>query len=262
MLSCQILAQAAQAAPTNNGSLGDVRSWMLFLAVMALAPFLLTMVTSFVKLVVVGSIIRSALGVQQIPPTQVITGLALVLSIHVMWPVGSQIWRNYQDLTPAPVAARASQPADGQASSSAPAWKDMASRVAQAVRPPLREFLKKNSHPANVRLFTGLRARLSASAAGGPTATTQPVDKTESIVSEITVLVPAFVVSELTEAFQIGFLIFVPFLVVDLVVSTLLMAMGMHMLQPNTVSLPLKLLLFVLVDGWQLIIRGTILGYA
>jgi len=249
MLAVSMLAQAAQSG---DRSLWDMRFWMVFLAAMALAPFLVTMVTSFVKLVVVGSIIRSALGVQQIPPTQVITGLALVLSIHIMWPVGARIWENYLQLA----SSAESSASKGET------WREMASRGAEAVRPPLRSFLEKNSHPENVKLFAALRARLQASASPAHALTTAPAPGVESIVNEVTVLVPAFVVSELTEAFQIGFLIFVPFLIIDLVVSTLLMAMGMHMLQPNTVSLPLKLLLFVLVDGWQLIIRGTILGYA
>lgn len=241
----------AEAAPATGGSPWDVRFWMVFLAAMALAPFLLTMVTSFVKLVVVGSIVRSALGIQQIPPTQVITGLALVLSIHVMWPVGEEIWKNYQALSPA-----TTQNGGGSA------WQDIVVRAAEAARPPLRAFLTKNSQKANVNLFTSLRTRLQSGTAQAKAPTTAPADDKGSLVSEITVLIPAFVVTELTEAFQIGFIIFVPFLVIDLVVSTLLMAMGMHMLQPNTISLPLKLLLFVLVDGWQLIIGKTILSYA
>lgn len=306
MTTTGLLIAAVEADQVTEGGLGNaLYMWLVLLAAMALAPFVLTMVTSFVKLVVVGSIIRSALGTQQIPPTQVITGLALILSVHIMWPVGAQVYANFQRLraeAQTPAQGRATppddQPAgadDAEANRQGQGLEEWMSTAWAAARPPLASFLERHSHPKNKAMFAELQARLhhrqtqegsapvtnanSASTraavedadpgedaglgedAGPGEALSTPLAMSET-VREMTVLVPAFVLSELTEAFQIGFLIFVPFLIIDLVVSNLLLAMGMFMLSPVTVSLPLKLLLFVLIDGWRLIIQGVILGYA
>ncbi len=273
-VSLQADGAMTQASGLNAG---DPRLWLIALAAMALAPFLLTMITSFVKLVVVGSIIRSAIGTQQVPPTQVITGLALILSIHVMWPVGVEIREGFDRIKPFAQANTADAEGDGQQ-----IWS-MLGRVWQAANPPVTKFLTRHSHPENLELFQRLQQELRlAQGIGGRNqrADQEPVEEAvdrgqrdEALPAneigvakgtpayDMTVLIPAFVVSELTEAFQIGFLIFVPFLIIDMVVANLLLAMGMMMLQPTTVSLPLKLLLFVLIDGWQMIIRGVILGY-
>jgi len=203
----------------------------------AAAAFL--MVSSFVKIAVVLSILRSAIGLQQIPPASVITGLALILSVYIMAPTG---------------AAMADQlkPAAEELSNSSQGTIDMDRMTASLKRgvEPLRTFLARHAHPTEVSLFLRLAKRHMAGSSIGP------VHR-----RDILVLVPAFVISQLTEAFQIGFLLFIPFLVIDLVVSNVLMALGMHMLSPTTVSLPFKLLLFVMADGWHLLTQGLVASY-
>jgi type III secretion protein R len=246
----------AEADPTTAPSATSTASssglvfWLVLLAAMALAPFVLTMVTSFAKLVIVGGIVRHALGTQQIPPNTVITGLALILTIHIMSPVGMRMYAHFQQNVPAEP-----NPTTGQ----------VVRRVAVAAEGPMREFLLQHSHPQNIALFEDLHERLRQSSRDADT------DKAEAELSkdplindamrDATVLTPAFMLSQLTEAFQIGFLLFVPFLIIDLVVSNVLMAMGMQMMSPVTVSMPLKLLLFVLIDGWTLVMRGLVLSY-
>jgi len=222
------------------------------LAGLALIPFLLTMVTSFAKLVIVGGIIRQALGTPQLPPTTVITGLALILTIHIMWPVGRQIQANFESATAAAVAASQDEEGEAEAGSGGAL---VLGRAIQSARGPMREFLEQNTARSNIELFVGLQATLDRD---DPEVT--PLDP-DTLIYELTVLTPAFVLTELTEAFKIGFLIFVPFLIIDLFVSNVLISLGMMMVQPQTISLPLKLMLFVLVDGWRVIIKGLVLGY-
>lgn len=257
-----ILAQSA----TDGESAGSSLTFFIaVLAALAVLPFLFTMITSFAKLVIVGGIIRQALGTPQIPPNTVITGLALILTLHIMWPVGQQAMNNYQQLS-------AVRGADAEATQ----------LILDAAEPALRGFLERHASPSNVQFFEGLQHRLRAanaestpdtlSAEAGGEASAETVDplganeflgeeRVNQLIYDLSILAPAFMLTELTEAFQIGFLIFVPFLVIDLVVSNILLAIGMHMLSPTTVSLPFKLLLFVLVDGWRLIIQGVVLGY-
>jgi len=229
----------------------NLANWIGILAALAIIPFVLTMVTSFAKLVIVFGLIRQALGTPQIPPNVVITGLSLILTVHVMYPRAEEAIARYESL-PAP-AEEASFGTVG--------------RAMEAAEGPMTDFLERNSTERNRALFRNLRTRLrdgggddeirdAAERAGmAPEAVQRAVDT-------LTVLAPAFVLTELTEAFQIGFLIFVPFLIIDLVVGNILLAMGMHMMSPITISLPLKLLLFVLVDGWETILTGLVLGYA
>lgn len=225
---------------TADPGMQSVASWVVALALLALAPFALAMVTSFVKIVIVLSMVRNALGTGQVPPTIVVTGLAMILTVHVMWPVGEQIARTVRNQPHA-----TTQPAGGQ-------FARAGATLEAVIRGPVRAFLSRHARPENRALF----ARLAARRAG------QPAPQTHSeLVETLTVLVPAFVLSELTEAFQIGFMIFIPFLVVDLVVSNVLMAVGMHYLQPTIVSLPLKLMLFVLVDGWKLLVENLVTSY-
>ena len=268
MSTHSILILAQQATPTASDTATSSGSSLTFfiavLAALAVLPFLFTMITSFAKLVIVGGIIRQALGTPQIPPNTVITGLALILTMHIMWPVGQQAAINYQQLS----AVRGED-------------ADTTELIIDAAEPALRGFLERHASPANVQFFDGLQARLRSANATGPsaelaevtsTAGDAPADPTgvtdmigeerlQQLIYDLSILAPAFMLTELTEAFQIGFLIFVPFLVIDLVVSNILLAIGMHMLSPTTVSLPFKLLLFVLVDGWRLIIQGVVLGY-
>ena len=211
------------------------------LAVLTLLPFVIIMVTSFVKISVVLSIVRSAIGTQQIPPTQVITGLSIVLTVYIMAPVGIQIY----DATKDTVEAR--QPGATLVSTET---VDLLFRALGEAGPPLKAFLKKNSHDKDQAMFFSMAKRLR-----------RPEDRAGVGPEDFMVLIPSFVISELKEAFQIGFIIFVPFLVIDMIVSNILMALGMQMLSPTTISLPFKLLLFVMIDGWYLITKGLITGY-
>jgi type III secretion protein R len=207
-------------------------SALLTVVVLALAPFVAVMVTSFTKIVVVLSLLRQALGLQQVPPNVVLNGLALVLSIYVMFPVGTEMATRLQGV------------------------KDLGSstqsmmKAADLAKEPLREFLVKHSRPVERAFFFR-----TAQKALKPEQAGQLTDR------DFLVVVPAFTVSELSVAFEIGFLIFLPFLVIDLVISNVLMAMGMMMLSPTTVSMPFKLLLFVLIDGWVKLTHGLILTY-
>jgi flagellar biosynthetic protein FliP len=180
-------------------------------------PSLLLMMTSFTRIIFVLSILRQALGLQQTPPNQVLIGLALFLSFFVMSPVISQM------------NTTAIQPyAQGQLG---------ATEMIKTAAAPLHDFMMKQTRTKDVTMFAQM-------AKSGPYAS--PADVPWSVA------LPAFVTSELKTAFQIGFLIFLPFIVIDLVVATVLMSLGMMMLSPTIISLPFKLLLFVLVDGWAL----------
>jgi type III secretion protein R len=244
-LSLLAQADAAGGAPAPSSGL---IFWLVLLAGMALAPFVFTMITSFAKLVVVGGILRHALGTQQIPPNTVITGLALILTIHIMSPVAMRIYGRYQ-ANPMPANATTGETIRS---------------ISTAIEGPMRDFLEQHSHPQNLQLFDDLREKLSQSNRDADVVRAEAELKDPLVrdaVRDITVLTPAFMLSQLTEAFQIGFLLFVPFLIIDLVVSNVLMAMGMQMMSPVTISMPLKLLLFVLIDGWRLVMRGLVLSY-
>jgi type III secretion protein R len=207
-------------------------SALLTVVILALAPFIAVMVTSFTKLVVVLSLLRNALGLQQVPPNVVLNGLALVLSVYVMYPVGTEMSAKMQGI--------------GDIGNSTQSML----RAADVAKEPLREFLLKHSRPIE-RAFFLKTAQKSL----------KPEQSASLTERDFLVVVPAFTVSELSVAFEIGFLIFLPFLVIDLVISNILMAMGMQMLSPTTVSMPFKLLLFVLIDGWVKLTHGLILTY-
>jgi type III secretion protein R len=212
---------------------------ILALAAMGLVPFALMMVTSFVKISVVLSIVRSALGTQQIPPTQVITGLAVILTVYIMAPVGQEMYR----------AAGMDLWAKGPGVFSSETVGTLLGAAGKS-KEPLREWLMKKVTTKDRSLFFNLAKKMRKG---------EDRDAVES--DDFMVIIPAFVVSELKEAFQIGFLLFVPFIVIDMVVANILLALGMHMLSPTTISMPFKLLLFVLVDGWYLIAKGLVIGY-
>jgi flagellar biosynthesis protein FliP len=190
---------------------------LLLMSLLTVLPSLVLMMTSFTRIIIVLSILRQALGLQQTPPNQVLVGLALFLSLFVMKPVVDQI--NATAYTPY---------GDGQIS-----IEEAVSRSGDA----LHGFMVKQTRETDLKLFADL-------------AEAKPFASTADI--PFSILLPAFVTSELKTAFQIGFLIFLPFLVIDLVVASALMALGMMMLSPTIVSMPFKLLLFVLVDGWAL----------
>ena len=219
------------------------RPVLLFIAVSALSilPFTLLLMTSFVKIAVVLSILKSALGAPQIPPSQVITGLALILTLFVMAPTGERMFR-------------AIEPELGQgANAELISGKSVEAlgMAAEKAKEPLRDFLLKHASSRDRGLFHAMALRMRT-----------PSERSGITDRDFLVLVPAFLASELRRAFEIGFLLFIPFLVVDLVISNLLVALGMHMLSPTTVSLPFKLLLFVLADGWQILLRGLVESYA
>lgn len=220
-------------------------SALVTVMLIALAPFFAVMVTSFTKIVVVLSLLRSALGLQQVPPNLVLNGLALILSLYVMYPVMTKM---------AEAAGYGEQAAGiaGEAIEEETALDSTGAIFATADRAkePLRAFLMKHSAPGERAFFLRTQQRLADPATAGSLAE-----------SDFIVVMPAFVVRELTTAFQIGFLIFLPFLVIDMVISNILLAMGMMMLSPVTISLPFKILLFVLIDGWVKLAHGLVLSY-
>src|SRR3954471_15951476 len=199
---------------------------VMMLTVLTLAPAILIMMTSFTRIVVVLSFIRQALGTQQMPPNQLIVGLSLFLSFFVMAPT----WKV--------ISSEAVEPYLNEKIN-----QKIAYEKAEA---PLREFMFNQTREKDLELF------LSLSKEAKP--------KNRNGVATY-VLIPAFVISELKTAFQIGFMIYLPFLVLDMVVASVLMAMGMMMLPPAVVSLPFKLLLFVLVDGWELIVGSLVKSF-
>lgn len=218
-------------------------SALVVVILLALAPFVAVMVTSFTKIVVVLSLLRNALGLQQVPPNVVLNGLALILTVYVMYPT-------LTDMSAASGVGRvATMPGDTTPSRSVEDSEQIFA-TADRAKEPLRAFLLKHSDPRERAFFLETQRRIS-----GPdrAATIGPRD--------FVVVVPAFVVRELKVAFQIGFLIFLPFLVIDMVISNILLAMGMMMLSPTTISLPFKILLFVLIDGWVKLAHGLVLSY-
>ena len=208
------------------------------LAAMALLPFALIMVTSFVKVAVVLSILRTAIGAQQVPPNQIITGLAIILSVYIMAPVGQDM---YTELRPH---------LDSYEADELQINLDTLEEIADEVGAPLKTFLITHADPRDRELLHQLALEMRT-------------EEQQASLSDddFLIIVPAFVVTELRIAFTIGFILFVPFIVIDLVVANVLLSLGMHMLSPTTISLPFKLLLFVLVDGWFLVVKGLILGY-
>lgn len=193
------------------------------LSMLSLAPYILAMCTAFIRIVSTLSFLRSAMGTQQVPPTQVLMGLALFLTMFVMAPVGEAINKN------------ALQPY-------------LSGKIPQSeffvkAYKPIQEFMLYQTREKDIQLFFDI-GRVKG------------IKKREDIPFYI--LLPSFVLSEIKTAFQIGFLLYVPFLVIDMVVASVLMSMGMFMLSPMSISLPFKLLLFVLIDGWHIIIKGVV----
>ena len=223
----------------SEGLSGSPLLTIVALGALTLLPFVFMTTTSFVKISVVFSILRNALGTGQVPSGTIITALAAILSLYVMAPVGSAIMD-----AAAPAVERIDR-GDPMATS------DAVFDAIELGAEPLRDFLVHNAHARELALFLDLARDARPDA-----------DRASITERDLLVAMPAFVISELTEAFQIGFLVFLPFLVVDMVVANVLLALGMHMLSPTQVSMPFKLLLFVLVDGWFLLARALVLGYA
>lgn len=206
---------------------------VIALLLLSLAPFVALMVTSFVKLSIVLSLVRNALGIQQIPPNMVVNGLALVLSLYIMAPVGMEMF----DI----VSTAIHKSHD---------FENIV-REAGGAREPLRSFLLQHSEKKERLFFAQSAKKLWKN---------ERARKLQD--GDLVVLIPAFTVHELTSSFKIGFLIYLPFVIIDLIISNVLLAMGMMMVSPMTISLPFKLLLFVLADGWTKLIHSLVLSYA
>lgn len=208
-------------------------------ALLGLLPFVVLTATSFVKISVVLSVLRNALGTGQVPSGAVITALSLLLTLFIMAPVGEDM---------AARAASAFERVDLRDPLGGSSIEPLREAVSMASL-PLKAFLERNVGARERSLFADLAARVRTSDDAVDTASFR-------------ILLPAFLVTELAEAFQIAFLVFLPFLVVDLLVANVLLALGMHMMSPTAVSMPFKLLLFVLVDGWFLLVHALVLGYS
>lgn len=211
---------------TSAQQTGTSLQLLLLLTVLSLAPAILMLMTSFTRIIIVLSFVRNALGTQQLPPNQVMVGLALFLTYFVMVPTWTQINTN------------AVQPY-------------MKNQITQAealtkAEEPLRNFMFRQTREKDLELFVGL----------------SKMERPKTYRDVPThVLIPAFVISELKTAFQMGFAIFIPFIVIDMIVSSTLMSIGMMMLPPMMISLPFKLLLFVLVDGWHLVVQSLVTSF-
>lgn len=208
------------------------------LTLLSLSPFIIMILTSFMKIVIVLSLLRSALGVQQAPPNQVINGVAFMLSLFIMYPTILKMYDASQD-----VINRTKAP-DSIVSPESSAY---IIEIASYAREPLRDFLKKNSNVKHHQLFYKMAYRVL------------PEEYRPNLkLDDFIILVPSFITTQLKEAFEIGVLIYIPFFVIDLVTSNILLAMGMMMLSPVTISMPLKLFLLVMLDGWTLLVEGLV----
>ena len=215
--------------------LGRPLALVVALALVSLLPFVFMSVTAFVKISTVLQIVRGAIGAQSVPSSTVVLALASALTLLAMAPVGQKI---------------ADRAAPLFAAQKAPDTLALVQGGIDAFREPMRDFLKANASSQEKERF------LLVARQGRPEA-----DRAAITADDLTVLVPSFVVTELTEAFAIGFLIYLPFLVIDLVVANILLALGMQMLSPTQVSLPFKLLLFVVIGGWGLLSQALASGY-
>lgn len=206
----------------DTGSLSGSIKILLVLTIITLAPSILIMLTSYTRIIIVLHFLRSALGTQTAPPNQVLIGLALFLTLFIMHPVFSQI------------NEKAIKPLD--------AGEITQQEAFTAAMDPIREFMFKQTQTKDINMFCEIA---------------NVTYKTQDDITN-TVLIPSFIISELRTAFIIGFIIYIPFIVIDMVVASVLMSMGMMMLPPTTISLPFKILLFILADGWNLVIQNLV----
>ncbi len=222
---------------------------VVFCAALALVPFIVLSVTCFIKLSVVFGILRNALGAQQVPSGAVVTLLSISLTGLVMAPVAKEAVENSKRAL-SDVSAVQSQGVSKQSGAKKLSELETLFHGLKAAAVPFQSFLEKHSRPRERMFFSGLSQQQSEQERGA-------LGSTETLFT----LIPSFVLSELHEAFAIGFSIFIPFLIIDLVVANILMGLGMMMVSPVTISLPIKLVLFVLCDGWFLLSRGLVMGY-
>ncbi|MDM0030167.1 type III secretion system export apparatus subunit SctR [Variovorax saccharolyticus] len=210
----------------------DPVSLAVFLALLGMVPLLLVVTSSFLKISVVLMLVRNALGVQQVPPNILVYALSLILSMYVMAPVLNQVANEVE--------------ASPKAMQSTAAIFDLGRRASE----PMRGFLLKHTDPTRKAFFMESIHKM------------WPPQEAASVRSDhFLILMPAFVVSQLASAFEVGFLLYLPFIVIDLVVSNILLALGMMMVSPSSISVPLKLFLFVSLDGWTRLLQGLVLSY-
>ncbi|CBH21843.1 component of the flagellar export machinery [Acetoanaerobium sticklandii] len=215
----------------NPRDLSNSIEMLMLFTVLTLLPSILIMMTSFTRVIVILSFLKNAMGVQQAIPSQVIVGLSLFLTFFIMAPVGSEVY------------SEALRPYFDNEITQEEAF--------ETAMVPVREFMMKQTREKDIKLFMDLSKN-------------EELANSEDLVLENipnTVIIPAFIISELKTGFQVGFLLFIPFIVIDMVVASTLMSMGMMMLPPMMISLPFKILLFVLVDGWDMVIKSIIVGF-
>ncbi len=218
----------------------NVVTMLSVITLLALLPFIVLLLTSYTKIVIVLSLVRSALGVQQAPPNQVLNGIAILMTIYVMFPTGVAMYDAGKDFL------LKEAPRELFTANTAAYIVD----VIDKSKAPLQNFLKRNMVTSHQSNFYRLAYR------------SLPEEYRKDLTpNDFIVLIPAFITSQVKGAFEIGVLIYLPFFVIDLVTSNILLAMGMMMLSPLTIALPLKLLLIVMTDGWTLIIQGLVLTY-
>ena len=215
----------------NAGAQFGVLEALLIVTLLALAPTLLIMMTSFTRIVIVLSFLRNALGTQQSPPSQVLIGLSLFLTMFIMWPVFTQI--NEEAYQPYRAGTITQQ------------------QALELAEDPLKEFMLRQTYTNDINLFVTIANEKT----GSEMTISEDPEQLKELGMEV--VVPAFVTSELKRVFTMGFLLYIPFLIIDMVVSSTLMSMGMVMLPPSMISLPFKIMVFVLVDGWGLLV-GTL----
>ncbi|WP_026920855.1 type III secretion system export apparatus subunit SctR [Mycoavidus cysteinexigens] len=212
--------------------LTDLNGLLLVILAIGILPFVAMVVTSYTKIVVVLGLVRNALGVQQVPPTMVLNGIAMIVSCYVMAPIGMSALHNMQ-----------AEPSAQQSTAAV-------IQIASAAREPFRQFLQKHTREREKTFF------LRSAAAIWPKAAAEQLKANDLIV-----LAPAFALSELTDAFKIGFLLYIAFVLVDIIIANVLMAMGLNQVNPTNIAIPFKLLLFVVMDGWSVLIHGLVLTY-
>lgn len=221
-----------------NGEQVPTLDILLMLTIISLLPSLLVMVTSFTRTMIILSFLRTAMGVQQTPPNMVLVGIAIFLTLFIMNPVISEI--NTQAYTPYKNNEITQEEAIGRA------------------QVPLKRFMLRNTETSSLRLFTDI--------AGQEVPDSAEFEDSEEFIEALidmpmTVVIPSFMTSELKRGFTAGFLLYIPFLLIDIVVSSTLMSMGMMMLPPAMISMPFKLLLFITVDGWELLFSNIVTGF-
>lgn len=232
----QALAQGPSSGVMQQPS---VITKLAVLAGLSVLPFVLMLITSFMKIIVVLSLLRNALGVQQTPPNQVLNGIALLMTIYVMFPTGIAMYTASKDvMAKSPETVLSGESAVYLIS------------VIDKAKEPLRDFLQKNTTLKHMNSFYQMAYRIFP----------EPY-KTELKNTDFIILIPSFITSQLKSAFEVGVLIYLPFFVIDLVVSNILLAMGMMMLSPLTIALPIKLLLLVMIDGWTVLIQGLVMTF-